>query len=180
LSQGQILGLDRKFIFKRFTPVVDRSLNQPNSPIPGHHRALINQLQAVRHQYRAWKFDTNRHSAFEREEAGGGLLLGGHYSPGFPAFVELCSRLAEGSDTTALAFANSSMPAWRFFVFPHRGKNLDRLPLSAEVLKTLKHLADNKVQNAELSESGVGSFLNKAGFQSEGELILIPGEAKIL
>jgi hypothetical protein len=153
---------------------------------------LLRQLDVIRDYNRRQKFETVRTDAFVRDPDTNRIELaqfGGYRAPGFRQIVDFLGnrfrsveleRSTTGSISRivpALAFAQPWYPGWvthRFEAEP--GVMRSQLSINAEVLEVLEAFRDNyftrRIMDLD-NRYGVSRFFQEAGFQTEGELILV-------
>lgn len=153
---------------------------------------LLRQLDVIRDYNRRQKFETFGSDAFVRNPQTNRVELsefGGYRSPGFRQIVEFLERRFEGlkleRETTgnvskvlpALAFAMPWFPAWVTHKFEGEpGVMRAQLRINEEVLEVLRAFVDESFTRRIMhldDRYGVTRFFQEAGFETEGELILM-------
>lgn len=148
------------------------------------HHALgcLRELHAVIEDYSAWKFDTREASAWMGlSEGSSKQLVGGHLSNGFAQLVGVLDSLHQKQQqivsgvVPALAFVPSRATPWGRSEFKVERQGSQReLPVDDSTLPILKRLANHEpVTDQELQRSGIRSFFQQAGFDTQGELIMV-------
>ncbi len=153
---------------------------------------LLRQLDVIRDYNRRQKFETFGSDAFVRNPQTKRVELsefGGYRSPGFRQIVDFLERRFEGlkleKESTgkvskllpALAFALPWYPAWVTHKFEAEpGVMRSQLGINGEVLEVLRAFADESFTRRIMhldDRHGVTRFFREAGFETEGELILV-------
>ena len=149
-------------------------------------------VHGLRLEFSRWKFNTDPATAFAKRADGQPVMLGGFASPGFRPLVELLERqlriydfehLMQGwskHERPALAFFSPLMPAWEPFTFYFEGKPKTFLSLDIERIELLKALASDPIGSfrsrrfmKNLKETGLTDFFQQAGFDTQGDLVVI-------
>lgn len=177
---------DKSLKAMKFSPILEPELYTPTSDAPTHIAFLAGEGMGLKDEYRRWKFDTKRSTAWaihpEVEEA---HLLGGYLSPGFKELVTFLEKKVElaslaerqgqisRGEIPELAIAPSYYPAWvPYTFFGDEGMERRRLIIDDEKLELMKDLVQGVVDPERLQESELSTFLQLA-FSTEGELILM-------
>jgi ankyrin repeat protein len=153
---------------------------------------LLRQLDVIRDYNRRQKFETFGSDAFVRNPQTKRVELaefGGYRSPGFRQIVDFLERRFEGltleMESTgkvskilpALAFALPWYPAWVTHKFEGEpGVMRSQLRINEEVLEVLRAFADESFTRRIMhldDRYGVTRFFREAGFETEGELMLV-------
>ena len=153
---------------------------------------LMDAVHGLRLEFSRWKFNTDPATAFTKRADGQPVMLGGFASPGFRPLVELLERqlriydfehLMQGwskHERPALAFFSPLMPAWEPFTFYFEGKPKTFLSLDMERIELLKALASDPIGSfrsrrfiKNLKETGLTDFFQQAGFDTQGDLVVI-------
>ncbi len=153
---------------------------------------LLRQLDVIRDYNRRQKFDTFGVDAFvynPRTQTSELADYGGYRAPGFSKIVDFLETRFRGvklemeltgqtSQTVpALAFALPWYPPWVTHRFAGEGGMMrSSLRVNKEVLEVLRAYADETftVRTRQLDDQyGVGRFFQEAGFDTEGELVLV-------
>lgn len=153
---------------------------------------LMDAVHGLRLEFSRWKFNTDPATAFAKRADGQPVMLGGFASPGFGPLVELLERqlriydfehLMQGwskHERPALAFFSPLMPAWEPFTFYFEGKPKTFLSLDMERIELLKALASDPMGSfrsrrfmKNLNETGLADFFQQAGFDTQGDLVVI-------
>lgn len=153
---------------------------------------LLRQLDVIRDYNRRQKFEAFGSGAFVRDPQTKKLQLsefGGYRAPGFKQIVDFLERRFEGQKLEkvrtgkvtkvlpALAFAQPWYPAWVTHKFEAEpGVMRSQLRINGEVLEVLRAYADESFTTRIIGLDdlyGVGRFFQEAGFDTEGELILV-------
>ena len=153
---------------------------------------LMDAVHGLRLEFSRWKFNTDPATAFAKRADGQPVMLGGFASPGFRPLVELLERqlriydfehLMQGwskHERPALAFFSPLMPAWEPFTFYFEDKPKTFLSLDMERIELLKALASDPIGSfrsrrfmKNLKETGLTDFFQQAGFDTQGDLVVI-------
>lgn len=154
--------------------------------------ALLRQLDVIRDKNRRLKFETSSREAFVRDATSGKIALsehGGYRSPGFRGIVEFLRERLDGikmeieekgratKELPDLAFVMPFFPPWITYRFStDHGEVHSRLAINEDVLQVLEGLVTgsftSKLQALD-GQYGVSKFLQEAGFDMGGELVLL-------
>jgi len=178
-----IRALTPQSVEQQFRSFFDPHLYRHRQSPQSHMQFLLSHLRAVCEDYAAWKFDTRRETAWSQSEFGT-LQTGGHFSLGLKAvvgYLEGCSDAQKhhgdgqrAVDLPELAFVHPDLLPWGQFEFTEpSGAKASRLKVTQPVLQILKKLIDARATDAELQATGVRSFLQEAGLNTQGELVLL-------
>lgn len=154
--------------------------------------ALLRQLDVVRDLNRRLKFETTTREAFSKDQQSGRVVMtpyGGHNSSGFRGIVEFLRERLDGvkleiqergsasKEVPDLGFVMPFFPPWITYRFSTDGGEVySRLAVNEEVLEVLEGLVSGTFTGRlhELDRRhGVSRFLQEAGFDTGGELVLL-------
>lgn len=142
--------------------------------------ALLDQYQAFLHLYRAWKFDTNRHSAWNPTD-GSCSSTGLERSPGFTHIIDRASDWYYGARTAkeqvsrmvpSLAFVPPAHLPFTFITGRDALSKVDGISTSPRTLALLQDLASGDFEVSKFAMTDLWRFMDHAGIYKEGELIL--------
>ncbi len=135
---------------------------------------LTDELVKLKEDYRRWKLDTK---AFEVQ--GGRKVFTGHQSPGLKPifdFIDYLSDFTEGP-LPDLAFTHPDYPPFEPYTFKDRsGKVQNRFKITPQRLRELRDVVNKTWSVTKYPHSDWVRFLNQAGVQNRGELVLLAPE----
>jgi hypothetical protein len=152
---------------------------EQNAPDLERLVALLDQYQAFLHVYRAWKFDTNRHSAWSKVDGSrspGALEA----SPGFTHMIDRASdwyyRARTSKEQTSrmvpsLAFVPPAHLPFTFISGRDELTKRDGIGISPRTLVLLQELASGDFSSSEFPTTDLWRFIDHAGIYKEGELV---------
>ncbi len=178
------MGLIRPSLGWRFSQALHPGFTHyRGQETPSAHMAfLLEQFMAFKQDYAAWKCDTRSHTAWQDWDNLGTQLVGGHFSPGFQAVVAFLEEAFESSGRKSgtgtpppdLAFVHPYYPPWSEYQYTGSDRTKQsRLPMNGRTLEALAALARGQATDRQLEESGVRAFLQEAGYNTQGELVLL-------
>ncbi|MBY0405664.1 MAG: hypothetical protein K2X66_17310, partial [Cyanobacteria bacterium] len=128
--------------------------------------ALTDTLLTINNKYRKFKLDTE---AFDNG------TFTGHLSPGLPKLVEVLNQLkAQGKPLPDLAFTQPEFPPYQpYFYFDGDMKKIDRFRLTPAHLQELNDFVSGQWSEKKYLESDWIRFLNQAGVENRGELVML-------
>ncbi len=168
-----------------FYHILDRRAYEDTRSFPRHLDALSDALLAVKEAYSSFKYDTRVETAWSRSRGKGSTLMGGHHSSGFAALVDMVERMyllqSEGRlgfPMPELTFVDPAFPPWGELLFKDvDGRPTTRLKVNEEVVEGLKKMASGSFSDEDINYSSVREFLQEAGLNQGGEIMLVdPGE----
>lgn len=141
---------------------------------------LVKQIELVSDRFSAWKCDTSADTAWNRGK-GAKVLKGGFYSEGFIHLLEVLKTLIKKNEELGtgvvpeLAFVHRRSTPWAPYLYKSAdGATLSRLSIDERKLSILERLATRKfVAEEEINDSGIRAFFQEAGFNMQGELVLL-------
>ncbi len=142
---------------------------------------LLDQAEAFLHLYRAWKFDTNRHTAWKPLKNGHYRVKGLYLSPGFAPIVDRLSdwfaetHSASGARTGLVPSIGFVPAAHLPFTFLRGRDGLSEkngVAMTPRNLTLLQELASGDSDLQELQDTDLWRFFQHAAIYQEGELIL--------
>ncbi len=140
-----------------------------------HHLGfLTHELLRLKEDYRRWKLDTK---AFELQ--GGRKVFTGHHSPGLKPILEFIDYLSDFTDGPLpdLAFVHPDYPPFEPYTFEDRdGEIQSRFKITPQRLTELRDVVNKTWNETQYPHSDWVRFLNQAGVQNRGELVLLAPE----
>ncbi|MBY0405691.1 MAG: ankyrin repeat domain-containing protein, partial [Cyanobacteria bacterium] len=130
---------------------------------------LTNRLLEINTRYRRFKLDTE---AFEKG------VFKGHLSPGFQKMVQVLNMFkSKNLPLPDLAFTKPEFPPYQPYYYPDEDmKKMDRFPLTPSHLQELNDFVSGRWSEQKYPESDWLRFLNKAGVENRGELVMLEPE----
>jgi hypothetical protein len=190
-SYEELLDTSQRNIERWMHPVLDARVVKSKESTESIY-FLLRQLDVIRDFNRRQKFETFHSDAFVRDVETKKVHLaefGGYRASGFRPIVEFLNTRFEGlqqefdrtgsvsKELPALAFARPWYPAWMTNRFEaEEGIMRAQLTINDEVLEVLQAFVEEsftrRIQALD-EHYGVTRFFQEAGFQAEGELILV-------
>lgn len=192
LTQKELLGLTPDNLSKfGFRDIIDIDLNASVQKLQSRIGVLLEGFEALCQDYNRWKFDTHPYTAFSSIPTFNGesmrMMAGGYASPGFPHLVSLIERLDGEArsragqnvdyDPPVLVFVPRDTPPLAPFSYQDSdGITHQQLVITPERLAALKTLSTGRVNEEQLHQTGLFSFL-QMGFHTTGELMIVSSQS---
>lgn len=172
---------DQLHPYALYSPVslCEHKLFLPQSrPLLSNAIALLDQFEAFLNLYRAWKFDTNRFSAWKKSLDVPGRVSGFFRSPGFARIVDRLSGwyfAADGQSAPtlpSLAFVAPCGIPWSFLNGRDDLSRITGITISPRNLALLQELATGDQNTKAFKDTDLFRYLSHAACFHEGELVM--------